>query len=50
MLSYKVQAGGDQALGLNGELVRIWGSVTNVWSRELRPDVELVPILPPEEG
>ena len=49
MLSYKVQAGGDQALGLNGELVRIWGSVPAYGARG-STDVELVPILPPEEG
>ena len=48
VLTYKVQAGGDQTLGLNGELVRIWGEVPAYGARG-STDVELVPIIPEEE-
>jgi len=48
VLTYKVQAGGDQNLGLNGELVRIWGEVPTYGARG-STDVELVPIIPQEE-
>lgn len=48
VLSYKVQAGGNYDLKLNGELVRIWGDVPAYGARG-STDVELVPILPATE-
>jgi len=48
VLTYRVQAGGNQEQGRFGEIVRIWGEVPSYGTRG-HTDVILIPILPPEE-